>query len=207
MQKQKIFYVVFSTSLTTWTISNPTTRCHQILLSWNDRWGEKCLLMCCWWWRLKCTVTLISATFVIHHLHLPKLFKTCVTVKKLMSSDTVWCQGRVIESESLFVTETAKWVWWVQLKVHLNKGFGSSNSGYAEMISSSLTVNMGQVKAACVLVTLMETIFQKRERVLPAFTVTVAASIPSSLRRRMSRGEMWARVWYRRPWQAWHGES
>lgn len=39
-----------------------------------------------------------------------------------------------------------------------------------------------------------------------SFTVTVAASFPSSLRRRMSGGEMCALVWYRRPWQCWHGD-
>lgn len=55
----------------------------------------------------------------------------------------------------------------VQLKVHLNKRFASSNRGYADMISSSLTVNMGQVKAGCLSVTLIERIFQKRACVLP----------------------------------------
>lgn len=67
--------------------------------------------------------------------------------------------------------------------VHLNKGSGSSNSGYAKTISSS-DCKYGTGEGRMCLGDVDGRDIPEAGACPSAFTVTVAASIPSSLRRR-----------------------
>lgn len=71
----------------------------------------------------------------------------------------------------------------VQLKDHLNKGSGSSNSGYAEMISSS-DCKYGTGEGWMCLGDVDGSDIPEAGACPSAFPVTAAAPIPSSLRRR-----------------------